>query len=72
MLEDTDWMPFGKYGPKNPRDHRTMADVPASYFHYLWCSGMKNERSPVANYIRANLEALKSEDSDLIWDKSGI
>ena len=66
-LTDADKMPFGKYGP-GKGDHRFMCDVPASYFHYLWNGGMKAETTPVANYIRETLEALKSENSDLIWD----
>lgn len=66
-LTDSDWMPFGKYGPKKG-DPRVMCDVPASYFHFLWNNGnMRGETSPVANYIRESLEALKDEDSDLIW-----
>ena len=30
-LEDTDSMPFGKYG----REGKLMQDVPASYLHWL-------------------------------------
>jgi len=46
-----------------------MADVPASYFHFLWNKGLRAETKPVADYIRENLEALKDENSDLIWDE---
>lgn len=45
-----------------------MQDVPASYFHYLWSRGMDMERnSPVADYIKANLAALRLEHPDGIW-----
>lgn len=67
-LDDASWMPFGKYGPKQG-DPRVMADVPASYFHFLWNKGLRAETKPVADYIRENLEALKDENSDLIWDE---
>jgi len=62
MLDDLDKMPFGK--------HRgvPMQDVPASYFHFLWTNGLKDDkRSDVANYIRRNLDALKKEHPDGIW-----
>jgi len=55
-------MPFGKH------KGTPMQDVPASYLHYLWVNGMKNEKSPVANYIRSRLDALKKEHPDGIWD----
>lgn len=45
-----------------------MQDVPASYLHYLWNNGMKNEKTPVADYIRKSLSALREENPDLIWD----
>lgn len=60
---DNDPMPFGKYkGVK-------LLDVPASYFHYLWQSGMKHEvkTNMLAKYISDNLSGLKDENSDLIW-----
>ncbi len=62
-LTDTDSMPFGKHKGK------PMQDVPASYFHFLWNNGMKNDvaTSNVALYIRDNMEGLKQEDEDLIW-----
>ena len=56
-------MPFGKY------KGQPMQDVPADYLHYLWHKGLKHERnSLVAVYIRANLNALKKETPDAIWD----
>jgi len=63
ILEDTDLMPWGKY-KDNP-----MQDVPASYFHWLWHEGKKNETEtdPVANYIKRNLSALKQEAPNKIW-----
>lgn len=61
-LTDTDPMPFGKY------KGTPMQDVPAFYLHWLWNSGMKEDRvSPVAIYIRKNLSALRKEYSDGIW-----
>ena len=46
-----------------------MQDVPASYLHYLWTHGLReNKGSNVADYIRRNLSALQSENKDLIWD----
>jgi len=60
-LTDTSFMPFGKHKGK------TMSDVPADYFHYLWHNGMRHEKSPVAEYIRANLDAFQMEKPDLIW-----
>lgn len=63
ILEDTDEMPFGKHKGV------AMQDVPASYFHWLWSTGMKNEvkTSSVADYINRNLAALKEEYPDGIW-----
>ena len=66
-LEDTDWMPFGKYGHKS-NDVRMMQDVPASYFHWLWTNGKSQDLNcPVADYIRRNLSALQQEYPDGIW-----
>lgn len=69
-LQDLDVMPFGKYcASRTP-----MQDVPASYCHWLWTSGLKNElkaRSPqgkVARYIKVHMDALKKEHPDGIWD----
>ena len=62
QLEDTDLMPFGKYSTI------PLQDVPASYFHYLWTHGMKDDKQDsVADYIRRSLPALKKENPDLIW-----
>jgi len=36
-LLDTDLMPFGKHKGE------MMQDVPATYLHYLWTNGMRNE-----------------------------
>ena len=62
QLADADPMPFGK--------HRgvPMQDVPASYLHYLWQNGLKEDKqSSVADYIRRNINALKTEHKDGIW-----
>lgn len=62
MLCDSDKMPFGKH------KGIPMSDVPASYLHYLWWNGLKDDkRSDVADYIRRNLNAIKMESRDLIW-----
>lgn len=61
-LTDTDPMPFGMHKDK------PLQDVPASYLHYLWANGLKsNKQSPVADYIRRNINALKQELPDAIW-----
>lgn len=64
-LTDTSPMPFGK--------HRgiPMQDVPVSYLHYLWTNGMFNDhrgQNQVADYIFENLNALKLQNKDLIWE----
>lgn len=47
LLEDTSPMPFGKYAGL------LMQDVSASYFHYLWFNGMKQDKTnPVHIYIK--------------------
>jgi hypothetical protein len=63
QLTDQSPMPFGKFKGK------PMADIEASYFHFLWTKwGMKNHKdSPVADYVRRNLDALKQEFPDGIW-----
>lgn len=63
-LDDTSEMPFGKH--KGER----MQDVPPSYLHFLWTSGANEKVSEggVAEYISRNLDALKQENPDLIWD----
>lgn len=61
-LEDTSPMLWGKY------KGQPMADVPASYFHWLWSNGKKDDKfCPVADYIRRNLSGLKQEYEDGIW-----
>lgn len=54
-------MPFGKH------KGTPMQDVPASYLFWLWTNGKEAEKSPVADYIRENLDALKKEYPDGIW-----
>lgn len=62
VIEDTDTMPFGKY------KGQPMQDVPASYLHWLWQNGKKEDKScPIADYIRRNIGALKQEFKDGIW-----
>jgi len=62
ILGDTDPMPFGQYKGK------PMQDVPASYFHWLWINGLREDRqSDVAAYIRKSLDALRKEYPDGIW-----
>ena len=64
LLDDLDPMPFGKH------KGTPMQDVPASYFHYLWSSGLSKETktSSVAQYIKSHLGHLKKEHPDGIWD----
>ena len=59
-LEDTDPMPFGQYADT------PMQDVPARYLHWLYTEGTPSEN--VADYIRRNLDALKMEYPNGIWD----
>ena len=63
-LQDLDKMPFGQYAGM------PMQDVPARYLHYLWANGLKSQTktSQVADYIKRNLEALKKEHPDGIWN----
>jgi uncharacterized protein (DUF3820 family) len=60
-LTDLDLMPWGKH------KGTPLQDVPASYFHWLWVNGKNAEKSPMAQYIRENLNALKQEYPDGIW-----
>ena len=61
-LQDTNPMPFGRHRGES------MQDVPARYLHWLWCNVLKDDRqSPVADYIRRNLDALKKEYPDGVW-----
>ena len=63
-LTDTDPMPFGRHKDE------AMQDVPARYLHYLWTHGMSDEWeiSPVGRYIHNNMDCLKQEHPDGIWD----
>ena len=57
-------MPFGKH------KDTIMQDIPASYLHWLWENGLKNEKdSPVHKYIVNSMGVLESENPDLIWTK---
>ena len=70
QLQDTDWMPWGKYGPSKG-DPRRMEDVPARYLHFLWAeAGLKAEVQiqPVAEYIQRNMSGLQQEYPDGIWE----
>ena len=61
-MNDTDLMPFWKH------KGIPMQDVPAGYLHWLWVNGLKDDKqSAVADYIRKNLDALKTEHKDGIW-----
>ena len=61
-LDDLSPMPFGKH------KGTPMQDVPASYLHWYWTNGGKeNFNSDVTNYIRRNLSALQQEYPDGIW-----
>jgi hypothetical protein len=62
-LEDDDLMPFGKYKGEK------MSDVPASYLHWLWTNGLKEQvkTAPVADYIFRTMHVLKDEFPDGIW-----
>lgn len=61
QLKDTDPMPFGMHKGK------PMQDVPAKYLHWLYISSPHSGDSPVFDYIRRNLDALKQEYPDGIW-----
>jgi hypothetical protein len=65
-LTDVDPMPFGQYAG------RPMQDIPASYLHYLWTNGLKDnprgdDRVAVSDYIRRSLSALKLDHPDGVW-----
>lgn len=62
QLNDDSKMPFGKF------KGRPMSDVPASYLFFLWTNGIQGDKlSPVGDYIRRNLSALKQEHKDGVW-----
>lgn len=61
-LTDTDKMPWGQHRGE------PMQDVPASYLHWLWTNGKReNKTCPVADYIRRNIDALRKDHPDGIW-----
>ena len=62
-LDDLDPMPFGIH------KGIVMAEVPASYLHWLWVGRRmeKDHKTAVAIYIRENLETLEQEYEDEIW-----
>jgi uncharacterized protein (DUF3820 family) len=69
MFEYTDEtpMPFGKYGGL------PMRDIPAAYLFWLWTHkkdpmSKKVKVDPVAAYIQKNLDNLKLEHPDGIWE----
>lgn len=65
VLEDSDPMPYGKW------KGTPMKEVGAAYFRWCWNKFGKDKtlgEDKVADYIRKNLEALKKEDPDGIWD----
>jgi len=67
QLDDMSYMPFGKYR-QHGQSPLHMQDVPASYLHYLWTTGLEHDRqSNVADYIRRNIAALEKEHPDAIW-----
>ena len=59
-MSDDDIMPFGAHRGKK------MKNVPASYLHWFYHEG--NGFPEVRQYIKDNMEAIKDEDDDLIWD----
>ena len=62
-LDDDDLMPFGKY-----QGYR-MEEVPASYLHWLWVNGKKDDFAcPVHQYIHPRMSALQDEYRDGIWN----
>jgi uncharacterized protein (DUF3820 family) len=61
-LTDLDPMPFGQKWKGWPMD-----EVPASYLHWYW-SETDRPNSELNEYIENNLEALKQEYKDGIWD----
>lgn len=62
-LTDTDPMPFGKH------KGQPMQFVPRDYLFWLWTNGKQHDtQCPVADYIRRNLEALKDEYPDGVWE----
>lgn len=61
QLTDNDLMPFGDHKGK------FMKDVPARYL--FWCWTTFDDFSPVKDYIKRNMSALKKEYPDGIWEE---
>jgi len=63
--QDDSPFPFGKY--KN----YAFKEIPADYFHWLWhnVKPITGEMKGVFAYIERNIDAFKSENSDLLWSK---
>ena len=59
-MNDNSIIGFGKYAK------RPLKRVPSDYLLWLWNNGKNKEDSPLANYIRRNMQALQKEDSDTI------
>ena len=63
QLQDDSPMPFGKF------KGQPMSEVPASYLHYLWTTGKRQDKQcPVADYIRRNLHCLEIEYENGVWE----
>lgn len=59
--KDSDTISFGKHRGE------LFSDVPASYLHWLWTQRpLRDQR--LENYIFNNIEALRKEHPDGIWD----
>jgi len=64
ILDDDSIMSFGKYkGIK-------MKQVPVGYLHWMWHNLKVGniQLQEVRDYIFRNLDALREENDDLIWD----
>jgi uncharacterized protein (DUF3820 family) len=61
-LDDESPMPFGKHKGV------PMSAVPASYLHWMWFAGKKDDPTcSVHKYIKSRKHALAVENPDLIW-----
>lgn len=58
---DDDLMPFGKHKGE------PIQDVPVNYLHWLYQQKPLSDKRLQA-YIETNLNVLKFENKDLIWD----
>lgn len=62
-MNDDSLMPFGKHKGK------PMSDVPVEYLHWYFCANNGHIKdTEVGQYIINNLDALKMENKDLIWN----